>query len=59
MKFLMPILQGVIILMVVAVIGWGFSAYGQLQRYDERISSIERDLKSIADRLEKLPLCRN
>ncbi len=58
MKFLAPILQGIIVLVVVSLLGWGIQAYGQFERFDERLRGIEQQLVNLNESINTLPLCR-
>lgn len=65
MKFLTPILQGLIVLLIMGALGWGLRSYGQFNRiaytvstFDERLKSLEEQIKALKTQIEKVPLCQ-
>lgn len=65
MRFLNPVFQGVIILIVIAVLGWGFRSYAayeiiaySVSTFDNRLKSLETDVRAIKGQIEKIPLCQ-
>lgn len=64
-KFFSPIIQGVIVLLIIAVLGWGFRSYAKYEiiaysvsTFDDRLKSLETELRAIKTRIEKVPLCQ-
>lgn len=65
MKFLTPVLQGVIVLLIMGALGWGFRSYGKFERiaysvstFDERLKSLENQIEALKKQIEKVPLCQ-
>jgi hypothetical protein len=59
MKFFTPIFQGVIILLVIAILGAGLKAYAYVDNFNLRLKTVEGQIDKITDKLEKVPLCRS
>lgn len=59
MKFVTPILQGIIILLVTGLLGGGIRAYGQFESFKVRLKTLETEVSQITKKLESLPLCRS
>lgn len=58
MKFVTPILQGIIVLLIGSLFLGGLKAYGQFESLKTRIDTVENAVKNITDKLEAVPLCR-
>lgn len=59
MKFVTPILQGIIVLIVGSLLLGGLKAYGQFSTFETRLETVEGAIKKITEKLEAVPLCRS
>lgn len=57
-KFVAPILQGVIICLVVSLLGGAVTVYAEFERVKDRVGNLEAAIAKIDKRLEGVPLCR-
>lgn len=57
-KFVAPILQGVIICLVVSLLGGAVTVYAEFQRVKDRVGDLETAISKIDKRLSEVPLCR-
>lgn len=59
MKFVTPILQGIIVLLISSLLFGGLKAYGQFESFKTRLETVENNVKALTDKLEAIPLCRS
>lgn len=59
MKFLTPILQGVIILILVSLVGGGIKVYAEFEAIKTRVQILEQSIDHFDAKLTELPLCRS
>jgi Tfp pilus assembly protein PilN len=58
MKFLAPILQGIIILLIVSLFGGGVKVYAEFEQVKTRVQLLEQSINRFERKLAEVPLCR-
>lgn len=59
MRFLTPIIQGIIIVLAASVLGGSIKIYGQFESVKARIENVEQAIIEIRRELKSVPLCRS
>jgi hypothetical protein len=59
MKFFTPIFQGVIVLLVIAILGSGIRGYSYIDNFNLRLKTVENQIEKITKKIENVPLCRS
>jgi hypothetical protein len=58
MKFVAPILQGIIILLTVSLFGGGVKVYAEFEQVKTRVQLLEQSINRIERKLAEVPLCQ-
>lgn len=57
MKFATPIIQGVVIMLVMAVLSAGIKVYGQMETVEVRLTGIEKNLELLSQKIVTQKTC--